>query len=172
MIFIAQAVESGVDLANYQTLSEAITNWENRRFDSISARRVDEKRVIRNMENLLKSEPYFASAWFFLGSFQYELRNYEASIVSLENALRLVPNSQTTMIKLGDAFSLSKNYDEALLLYERSKSNKKYKPIAMYKIGINYIFKGEMQSAKEIHNKLKKIDSHLAMKLYNEIMYY
>jgi len=125
--------------------------------------------AIESCKQAIRIDPDDAYAHNNLGLAYAQLGKYEEAIKSYKQAIRIDPDLADPHYNLGLAYGESGKYKEAIESYKQAISIDPDAADAHYGLGLAYVDINDRDSALEQYEILKKLDTELANKLFNEI---
>jgi len=104
-----------------------------------------------------------------MGDAYYENRLFDLAIPPYKEALRLKPDYDYILNKLGICHYVLKQYPEALIVYRSATRIKPGNPIYQRNIGDTYVKLGKKTEAMAVYQKLLPIDATQAKALLDHI---
>lgn len=111
--------------------------------------------------------PHFAYGW--IGDAYYEDRLFDLAIVPYKEAIRLKPDYDYVLNKLGVCHYALKQFPEALIAYRSATRIKPGETIYQRNIGDTYVMLGKKAEAMAVYQKLLPIDATQAKALLDHI---
>jgi tetratricopeptide (TPR) repeat protein len=141
---------------NYE---QALNDYNSKNFDKAEA----------GFKEVLKSEPKNADAHFYLGSIYYNRKDYETSLPHLEQAAKIDYKSVEKLMAWGDNQRALKQFDRAIVQYQKVIGFAPNNADAYYALGLTYIGLNNKIAARQQLQKLEPLNKSLADKLSKEI---
>ncbi|MBL7977518.1 MAG: tetratricopeptide repeat protein [Bacteroidetes Order II. Incertae sedis bacterium] len=116
-------------------------------------------RAIAVIEKALQKNPiHFADLWNNLGFLHMQKQNYPSAVQALTKAVQLDPNHTKALVNLGGALILTKQPDTALGYLERASRVDSQNSSIYGNIGYIYLQKGNKAKAKEMFQKVLRLN--------------
>ncbi len=118
---------------------------------------------------VVKAEPNNAEAHFYLGKINADRRDYSAALPHFEQAAKIDFKSPEKLMALGDAQREAKQFDRAVVQYQKVIGFEPNRAQAYYGLGLTYVGLKNPIAARQQLAKLEPLDKSLAGKLKQEI---
>lgn len=125
--------------------------------------------AIDAFKHALELEPDDADPYLGLGFVYSKLGMHREAIEVYNQALKIKPDSANTYFGLGLSYYELNMYTESIEAYKQALEIKPDDPNSHCNLGLAYIISGQKSKALEEYQILKKLDSEMAEKLFNEI---
>ena len=120
-------------------------------------------------QNVVDLNPESKTAYYNIGVASTKLGQYEQAVIAYKKAIDLQPEFVEALFNLGIVYGELGNVQDEMDTYKKAiRVNPDFTP-AHYAIGQAYLKQGDKASALDEYKILKKLDSDIADKLFEEI---
>ena len=120
-------------------------------------------------QNVVDLNPQSKTAYYNIGVASTKLGQYEQAVIAYKKAIDLQPEFVEALFNLGIVYGELGNIQDEMDAYKKAiRVNPDFTP-AHYAIGQAYLKQGDKASALDEYKILKKLDSDIADKLFEEI---
>ena len=120
-------------------------------------------------KEVLANEPNNANAHFYLGNIYYNRKEYETSLPHFEQAAKIEYKSVEKLMAWGENQRALKQFDRAIVQYQKVIGFDPNNANAYYALGLTYIGLNNKIGARQQLSKLEPLNKSLADKLSKEI---
>jgi tetratricopeptide (TPR) repeat protein len=147
---------SPVKSGNYE---QALNDYNSKNFD----------RAETGFKEVIGSDPKHADAHYYLGTIYYNKKDYETSLPHFEEAAKIEFKSVEKLMALGENQRALKQFDRAIVQYQKVIGFAPANANAYYALGLTYIGLNNKIAARQQLQKLEPLNKALAEKLSKEI---
>lgn len=138
---------------------QALADYRAQRYDEAEA----------GFKEAIADAPKNADAHYYLGNIYYNRKEYEKSLPHFEEAAKIDFNRVEKLMALGENQRALKQYDRAIVQYQKVIGFAPDNANAFYALGLTYIGLNNSIAASQQLQKLKPLNPALADKLSKEI---
>ena len=120
-------------------------------------------------KEVIQSEPKNADAHYYLGNIYYNRKDYETSLPHFEQAAKIDFKSVDKLMAWGENQRALKQFDRAIVQYQKVIGFDPNNANAYYGLGLTYIGLNNKIAARQQLQKLEPLNKALADKLSKEI---
>jgi tetratricopeptide (TPR) repeat protein len=120
-------------------------------------------------KEVIESEPKNADAHYYLGNIYYNRKDYETSLPHFEQAAKIDFKSVDKLMAWGENQRALKQFDRAIVQYQKVIGFDPNNANAYYGLGLTYIGLNNKIAARQQLQKLEPLNKALADKLSKEI---
>jgi tetratricopeptide (TPR) repeat protein len=120
-------------------------------------------------KEVLQSEPNNADAHYYLGNIYYNRKAYNESLPHFDQAAKIDYKSVEKLLALGENQRALKQFDRAIVQYQKAAGFDPNNANAYYGMGLTYIGLNNKIGARQQLQKLEPLNKALAEKLAKEI---
>ncbi|HEY0459411.1 MAG TPA: tetratricopeptide repeat protein [Pyrinomonadaceae bacterium] len=120
-------------------------------------------------KEVVASDANHANAHYYLGNIYYNRRDYETSLPHFEQAAKIDFKSVDKLMALGENQRALKQFDRAIVQYQKVIGFAPDNANAYYALGLTYIGLNNKIAARQQLQKLEPLNKSLADKLLKEI---
>lgn len=140
-------------------LQQAINDYNAKNFDKAET----------GFKEVLQSEPNNGDANFYLGNIYYNQKKYDASLPYFLQAAKTDSKSVEKLMALGENQRVLKQFDTAIVQFQKVIGFEPNNANAYYGLGLTYIGLNNKIGARQQLQKLEPLNKSLADKLSKEI---
>ncbi len=141
---------------NYE---QALSDYNAKNFDKAET----------GFKEVIASDPKNANAQYYLGNIYYNRKDYETSLPHFEQAAKLDYKSTEKLMAWGENQRALKQYDRAIVQFQKVIGFDPNNANAYYALGLTYIGLNNSIGASQQLRKLEPLNKSLADKLSKEI---
>jgi tetratricopeptide (TPR) repeat protein len=153
---VPSAQTSPTKSGNYE---QALNDYNSKNFEKAET----------GFKEVLSAEPNHADAHYYLGNIYYNRKEYETSLPHFEQAAKIDFKSVDKLMAWGENQRALKQYDRAIVQYQKVIGFEPNNANAYYALGLTYIGLNNSIAARQQLKKLEPLNKTLAEKLSKEI---
>ncbi len=120
------------------------------------------EKALSETEMVIKNNPDLFEAYAVKTMICLEMNKWDNAIESSKEMIRLAPDNFAAHLGLGQAYGGKRLFDDAIQEFKEAIRIKPDDPGAYYYLGFAYVENGQKDKAKEVHDRLKTINTEAA----------
>jgi tetratricopeptide (TPR) repeat protein len=141
------------------SFEQALSDYKSKNYDKAET----------GFKEVVQSDPKNADAHYYLGNIYYDRKQYETSLPYFEQAAKLDFKSTDKIMAWGENQRALKQFDRAIVQYQKVIGFDPNNANAYYGLGLTYIGLNNKIGARQQLQKLEPLNKALAEKLSKEI---
>ena len=120
------------------------------------SQRVDE--AIKDFQEVIKLNPRLTGARLELGLLYYKQHKFDEEATEYQEILKINPDDTDALYDLAWNLESHGKYEEAIVMYEKALALDREDTETLYQLGLSYLAQGDKDKARELCDRLEKLD--------------